>query len=90
MPVEVYNLSDYRRERFGVISEAEWFDPNNQAANEIREICLNAVVDDLVTFLQNNSSGVAVLDATNPTHARRADLATKVPNLNIQSYILWH
>jgi len=78
MPVEVYNLSDYRRERFGVISEAVWFDPNNKEANEMREICLSAVVEDLVTFLQNNSSAVAVLDATNPTHARRADLQAKV------------
>ena len=78
MPVEVYNLSDYRRERFGVISEAVWFDPNNKEANEMREICLTAVVDDLVTFLQNNSSAVAVLDATNPTHARRADLQAKL------------
>lgn len=78
MPVQIYNLSNYRRERYGVISEAEWFDHNNKSANEIRDVCMNAVVSDLVTFLQENSSGVAILDATNPTYERRKDLTAKV------------
>lgn len=78
MPVEIYNFAEYRRERYGAISEAEWFDNNNVAANKIREACLKAVLDDSMKFLRENSSGVAIIDATNATFARRKEVTRQV------------
>lgn len=78
MPVEIYNFAEYRRERYGAISEAEWFDNNNSAANDIRDVCLKAVLDDSMKFLNENSSGVAIIDATNATFLRRKEVSRQV------------
>ena len=83
MPVGIYSMSDYRRERYGAISDAEWFDHNNKEANEIRDKCLNEILENMVAFLHDNSSGVAIFDATNATFERRRDIMQKVPTDNV-------
>lgn len=78
MPVGIYSMSDYRREKYGAISDADWFDPQNQAANVIRDQCLREIMANMLTFLHENSSGVAIFDAANPTHQRRKEITQMV------------
>jgi hypothetical protein len=78
MPVGVYSMSDYRREKYGAISDAAWFDPSNLAANEIRDSCVHEIMNNMTAFLQEHASGVAIFDAANPTHERRSEITQKV------------
>lgn len=78
MPVQVFNVQEYRLKLFGAISGAEWFDATNVEAQNKRDLCNAKCVEDMVAFLRENPNGVAILDATNATHARRAYLVSEV------------
>jgi broad specificity phosphatase PhoE len=78
LPVVVYNVSEYRRRMCGALKDAEWFDPSNAEAQEKREACNKQCIVDMIKFFTENSTGVAIVDSTNPTHARRMELVTKM------------
>ena len=74
IPTKVFNVAEYRRNLCGTLQDAEWFDSTNAAALEMRNLCNRTAINDIVQFLSVNSHGVAILDSTNPTHARRLKL----------------
>jgi 6-phosphofructo-2-kinase len=50
---------------------AEFFDPNNEKASQIREQVAMSTLDELLDFLLNQGGSVGILDATNSTLERR-------------------
>ena len=78
VPVEVFNAGEYRRELFGAIHDAEFFDCDNISAVEKREVCNEACIRDMVQFLNTHSKGVVLYDAVNSTFKKRNDLLNKV------------
>ena len=50
---------------------AEFFDPHNQKASQIREQVAMGTLDELLDFLLNQGGSVGILDATNSTLERR-------------------
>jgi hypothetical protein len=72
--VKVFNVSEYRRSICAGIKDAEWFDNNNIEARTLRDQCNGQALEDMLTFLRENKTGVAILDSTNPTHERRLKL----------------
>jgi hypothetical protein len=77
-PVKVFNVAEYRRRMCGGLKDAEWFDSNNSEAKALRDECNKATINDMVSFLNEHSNGIAVLDSTNPTHQRREYLKRMV------------
>jgi hypothetical protein len=78
VPVRVFNVAAYREKMHGGLKAAEWFDPHNEEALKIRNECNEAALRDIVTFLCSSLHGIAILDSTNATHARRAYVAKMV------------
>jgi predicted kinase len=87
VPVEVFSAADIRRKEFGALKDADWYNPNNQEAQAIRATCNRKNLDNACTFLQNNVNGVAIIDASNPTHQRR--LAVKDAMFRVQVKVLF-
>jgi 6-phosphofructo-2-kinase len=50
---------------------AEFFDPHNERASQIREQVAMSTLDELLDFLLNQGGSVGILDATNSTLERR-------------------
>ncbi len=59
---------------YSEIIDADWFDPTNQEAKAKREDVNKQVVIDMIAFLNEHDNGIAIMDSTNPTHARRESL----------------
>lgn len=59
---------------YSEIIDADWFDPTNQEAKAKREDVNKKVVLDMIAFLNEHNNGIAIMDSTNPTHARREAL----------------
>lgn len=57
---------------------AEFFDPNNAIASQIREQVAMETLEELLTFLLEQGGSVGILDATNSTIARRQKLFSKI------------
>ncbi len=74
IPVEVFNTADYRKRMCGAMKDAEWFDPSNAEALNMRFECNKAAIDDMLKYLSSQQSAVAVFDSSNPTHQRRSYL----------------
>ncbi|KAF1363839.1 bifunctional 6-phosphofructo-2-kinase/fructose-2,6-bisphosphate 2-phosphatase [Lizonia empirigonia] len=67
---------------------ADFFDPNNQKAAQIREQCAMETLDDLLDYILNGNGSVGIFDATNSTLARRKQIMEKIraragPELNV-------
>jgi len=78
MPVQLFNASEYRRKLCGSITDEEWFDVTNDEVRALRQSCNEAVIVDILAFLDKHVNGVVILDSTNPDHSRRINLRTKV------------
>jgi hypothetical protein len=78
VPVEVFNVSEYRRKNCGKFKEAAWFDPSNNDANKLREQFNIMAIADLVLFLNANPNGVGIFDATNTTHNQRSRFVAEI------------
>ena len=83
MPVQLFNASEYRRKLCGSITDEEWFDVTNEEVKAMRRACNEAVIVDILDFLDKHVNGVVLLDSTNPDHSRRINLLTKV------LYVMW-
>lgn len=70
-PVEVFNAGEYRRRLFNGHKDAEWFNPDNAEATDMRRSCNEAAVADMEVFLKANENGVVILDSVNSTFERR-------------------
>eukprot|EP01038_Epipyxis_sp_PR26KG_P012621 gene12621-16924_t len=78
LPVNCFNAAEYRREMCGALKDAEWFDPTNAEAVQLRKDCNDKVLEDMIAFLHIHSNGIAILDSTNPTHERRMHLVSRM------------
>jgi len=74
LPVQIFNLGEYRRRMCGAIKDADWFNDKNSEAMAWRLKCNQAALSDMVEFLENVSFGVAILDGTNGTHEKRLNI----------------
>ena len=72
VPVELFNVREYRRKTCSSFRNAQWFHPGNLESKELREKYNSMAIADMVTFLNANSNGVGIFDATNATHEQRA------------------
>jgi hypothetical protein len=64
-------VGEYRRRMCGALKDADWFDENNEEGVAWREKCNQAALSDMVEYMRNLSMGVAILDGTNGSHAKR-------------------
>jgi hypothetical protein len=55
----------------GALKDADWFDESNEEGVAWREKCNQTALSDMVEYLRNLSMGVAILDGTNGSHAKR-------------------
>lgn len=78
MPVGLYNTAEYRRRMYSSMIDADWLDYTNKDAKAKRDHVNETVIADMVKFLQENETGVVIMDSTNPTHERREGLLRKV------------
>lgn len=67
---------------------ANFFDPNNTRAAQIREQCAMETLDDLLDYILTGNGSVGIFDATNSTLARRKQIMEHVraragPELNV-------
>ena len=66
---------------------AQFFDPNNAKAKQIREQVAHQALDELMKYVLEDGGSVGILDATNHTRDRRLSLVTHIrerdENINI-------
>lgn len=67
---------------------ANFFDPSNTRAAQIREQCAMETLDDLLDYILKGSGSVGIFDATNSTLARRKQIMDRIrkragPELNV-------
>jgi 6-phosphofructo-2-kinase len=67
---------------------ANFFDPSNRRAAQIREQCAMETLDDLLDYILKGSGSVGIFDATNSTLARRKQIMERIreragPELNV-------
>lgn len=72
----------------GMDQSADFFDPNNQKAAQIREQCAMETLDDLLDYILDGNGSVGIFDATNSTLGRRKQIMEKIrgragPELNV-------
>ncbi|KAF2016463.1 bifunctional 6-phosphofructo-2-kinase/fructose-2,6-bisphosphate 2-phosphatase [Aaosphaeria arxii CBS 175.79] len=67
---------------------ANFFDPTNKKAAQLREQCAMETLDDLLDYILFNNGSVGIFDATNSTLARRKQIMERIrqragPELNV-------
>ncbi len=87
LPVQIFNVAEYRRTLHGSVSDAAWFDSANSAGVKIREECNRAAISAMVDFLNSHDDGVAVLDSTNSTYERRKKVVDAVDSAGAK--LIW-
>jgi 6-phosphofructo-2-kinase len=76
------------KEEEGMDQSADFFDPNNEKAAQIREQCAMETLDDLLDYMLDGPGSVGIFDATNSTLGRRKQIMEKIrsragPELNV-------
>lgn len=82
LPVQNFNVGEYRRRLCGAIKDADWFSENNTEAMEWRNICNHQALSDCSAFLENVTCGIAIIDGTNGTHEKRRKIQNLVCRIN--------
>jgi len=67
---QVFNVGNYRRDRFGAQVPASFFDPDNDEGLANRKKAAVAALQDMLTWIRSGGQ-IGIYDATNSTHARR-------------------
>ncbi len=67
---QVFNVGNYRRERFGAKVPASFFDPSNDAGLTSRKQAARVAMDDMLAWFEAGGQ-IGIYDATNSTRARR-------------------
>lgn len=91
-PCEVFNVGNYRREKYAANMPCEMFGPDNEDGLKMRMACAEAALEDLVAFMAagNEMGRVAIFDATNCTRARRQWLVDRLkPTLQSKSHVMF-
>ncbi|XP_071306491.1 6-phosphofructo-2-kinase/fructose-2,6-bisphosphatase 2 isoform X7 [Agelaius tricolor] len=71
VPTKVFNLGVYRREAVKSYKSYDFFRHDNKEAMEIRKRCALVALEDVKSYLLEESGQIAVFDATNTTRERR-------------------
>lgn len=71
MNTRVFNVGEYRRQATEAYRSHDFFRPDNEEAIVIRNKCAEEALEDMCSWLMEESGEVAVYDATNTTIARR-------------------
>lgn len=68
-PTRHFNVGMYRRQnkKDGKMQDAAFFDKNNSAGLEARQLALDMAINDMLAWLRLEQSQVAIFDATNTT-----------------------
>ncbi len=67
---QVFNVGNYRRERFGAKVPASFFDPTNNDGLSSRKKASGFAMDDMLAWFKSGGE-IAIYDATNSTQGRR-------------------
>ncbi|CAH7676809.1 fructose-6-phosphate 2-kinase [Phakopsora pachyrhizi] len=85
--VKVFNVGQYRREKYFKMAaetgsredqSANFFDPQNQSASQVRERLAAECLESLIDWLKSGGGNVGIHDATNSTKARRDAIVSRV------------
>ena len=57
VPIKVFNVAEYRLRFCGQVKDSEWFDLTNLPAQEKREVVNNQIIEDIIAFFAENTSG---------------------------------
>jgi hypothetical protein len=57
IPVQVFNVTEYRLKFCGAIKDSDWFDQTNEKAQQIRESVNEKIILDIIEFFNTNSNG---------------------------------
>lgn len=71
IPSQIFNAGDYRRQLFGAVQPAQWYDPNNVQGTTARNTACDAALTDLLEYMKLAGVRVSAFDATNSTKERR-------------------
>ncbi|CAO2648660.1 Nn.00g079270.m01.CDS01 [Neocucurbitaria sp. VM-36] len=82
------NEEDKQEDDESMDQSANFFDPSNKKAAQIREQCAMETLDDLLDYILKGSGSVGIFDATNSTLARRKQIMDHIreragPELNV-------
>ncbi|KAH9813861.1 6-phosphofructo-2-kinase-domain-containing protein [Melampsora americana] len=84
--VKVFNVGQYRREKYKELAlklgqkedqSANFFDPSNQNASQVREQMASDCLESLITWLKDGGN-VGIHDATNSTKSRRDKIVSRL------------
>lgn len=78
----VFNVGNYRRERFGAQVPASFFDPANDAGLSNRKAAAQIAMTDMLNWFDSGGQ-IAIYDATNSTHARRSWVMDECTNAGV-------
>ena len=67
---DVFNVGNYRRERFGAQVPASFFDPSNPEGLDSRKKAAHFAMDDMLAWFKSGGQ-IGIYDATNSTRRRR-------------------
>jgi len=79
----VFNVGNYRRERFGAQVAHGFFDPDNPAGIEARRTAALSALDDLIGWV-SGAGQIAIYDATNSTRDRRQMVHDRLKSAGLQ------
>ncbi|KAI9482966.1 MAG: 6-phosphofructo-2-kinase-domain-containing protein [Benjaminiella poitrasii] len=79
---KVFSVGNYRRKLMGSIPN-EMFDPNNDAANEIRVKIADDCLNDMVQWLLYAGGQVGIYDGNNISEERRTEMHDKLVDMGI-------
>ena len=80
---KLFNVGNYRREHFGSVQAHGFFDPTNSEGVRQRTEAALMALDDMVGWFQQGGE-VAIYDATNSTHQRRALIQDRCERENVR------
>lgn len=71
-----FNVGGYRRELAADVGDftAEFFDPSNKRGLQYRQLAVDSAINDMMKWFVNENGVVGILDATNSTKQRRAEI----------------
>jgi 6-phosphofructo-2-kinase len=77
-PIAQHSKAAADAENDAMDQSADFFDPNNKKAAQIREQCALDTLDDLFRFILEEGGAVGILDATNSTLGRRKMIIDRI------------
>jgi 6-phosphofructo-2-kinase len=77
-PLTPNNEENALDENESMDQSADFFDPQNQRAAQLREQCAMETLDDLLDYILKGSGSVGIFDATNSTLARRQQIMERI------------